>query len=301
MDKNIEYQYIEKARDEYNKAKNCTQQNELIEANQHYDNAKNYFLKTRYFQKYAIKCIFEISKNEIDMEKDAGLIRDINPTNEHLSYQTIIVNLLEEVNNRKIEIFSENNININICKRVKILFKWDNENFLTRLSAINYMISLYKEMEYLLSEMGLIEEAKIVYIDYMKNKIDEVTYSEKIPGDPWWKKLGYFFQEMTLRFFGTVSQFGVNLNRIVISTLLSTVSFWVLFWAFKAVKYKDSIDSHPANFLECFYFSIVTLFNVGSEIFIPTEGFGRVFECLESVLGWVLLGMLIAYITKKVR
>lgn len=290
----------------FNEALNFAQEENYAKAEEKYNEARDEFINLdNQTSIFAFRCIANKYINKVKIEEDTGKKElDISDLKlKDLPYKKIIDAMFKEIKENEKRILKDN-FNIRFFNRIFKRKDWSNFN--TKFSVINYVTAILKEMETMLYNKGLEDESIECYVKYMQHRIDCIRYSQQLEREPFWNKWILCFHENFLRLFGALSRFGVGARRLFLSASLTTIIFGLIFAITKTVvlniwSKEFVLKNIFAGCRACFYFSFVNLINVGSEVYVPYGFCGRLFECIESVLGFVLLGMVIAIITRKIR
>lgn len=305
------------AKDFFQAAVNAENKKDYSLAKINYDYAKIIFLSlSDQTKKYAFRCIGNKYKNEITIERNPEII---NPKEtKDVSFKPIIQAMKNEVLEEERKIIPDiaiaklNKLSNWLLTCYKLMMKRESKdinNFPktykydlpTQYSIIVYVMMIINEFEKFLLEKRLEDESLELYKFYMKHKIEKYRYYRNLVGVSRKDKFFSFCTEWGFRIYGRLSDFGVGIDKILYSTSIITVLYAFIFCIFNAIKANNPNLYKIANFWECLYFSFQNLTNVGSELYVANGTWGMILECTESFLGFVLLGMVIAFITKRIQ
>jgi len=258
-----------------------------------------------------------------------GMLKEIKETEDYIyKDDDVVINFLKNIFNPE----NKGDTNTNLWKRLysilrKLIKGPDLTTLVIRHSTIIYITAILKEMELFFYREGYEEEADEIYKRYMRHKVYSLRYRRKNPKSESFCRLidktTFFIRNIFLNIYWLFANFGVGVCRMIIWTLLIATVFSFCFYFTGTVKFNNLSDVlilnanspiGPVNgtikildstrvptWLGCFYFSFSTLINLGSEIYIPYGFWGKFFELSESILGYILFGMVIALITRKLK
>ncbi len=147
------------------------------------------------------------------------------------------------------------------------------------------------------------EEAWELYKFMMRHTQEQYRFRRLLAKKAPWQKFKLWSQEIFLWIFDLLSEFGVNGPRIILSSGVIVLFFGTIFSIFKLIGHTPYLPEKLmfANTWDCFYYSLVTLLSLGSEVLYPAKPVGMILEAFEALLGWLLLGILLTYVTKHIK
>lgn len=160
-----------------------------------------------------------------------------------------------------------------------------------QLEAFYQMVDSYlKALELIYDERGFQHGKDRIHADRMRFRRRAAKQSGQ-----YIVHLGHLFMEQT-------SNYGHSLVRWGMTVALAVLFFAVIYFALDYLSSGSAIrsmgpDTHK-NFTDYLYFSVVVLTTVGFGDFVPV-GIARLFAGLEGVLGYVMLGIFLTLIQKR--
>lgn len=284
---------------------------DFLNAKNLYREAKELYLQTN--KKFlALKCEAEAIKNEV---KNTCLM----PTEVwgRKTYPSILYEMNKEIGRIEDQILTED--------------KKDGKKDQIRLKCNFLLMSIYRDMENFFFNEGLIDQADQMYLKYQSvysNTLNNIIKDKKkYFGNAWgvlknnfnikalWKlfknELRGFFSSILKKVFhyvyGKFFDHGRGLKKIFWSTFWLWIIYGIIFFilnlcGFQVVlKFNENGPDPSANFFQCFYFSMVSLTSLGTEEFYPNGFFGKFFHVSGAILGFVILGILVAHFTRRIR
>lgn len=283
-----------------------------------YEDAKKEFLSNPDDQIYALRCVANIAMNKVRAKRLKGTNIDLKNEVFKESYRSILNQLKNELNDVKMKIiripsegFFKNYNELEQYDRIDVA-KFD-------YAVINYMISLYKELETFFYNEGLATESTEMYKQLQREIIEKYRYDRIMPGETEWAKLGFQAKQYFQVLWGFIFGFGVSAKHLITVTLIVAVVCGFLYSGFGLVGFEDkfiissedssSVDniirtlnlSSFSNFGHGLYYSVVSITNLGSETHFPKGFWGKVIQCFEAIVGYVILGVLVAFFTRKIK
>ncbi len=288
MDEDFE----KKAEQSFKLARNFEKERQFQDAIQNYEDAKNSYLKTEDQKSFSLECILNIAINKIKLES----WQPSKPG--YQAYYKIIEKMEDDVEEIREEIFQGEKPDLEF-QEMRIL--------------------IYRILENHLREVGMEEEAWIMcnkYLDLQTEvkKIERKSISIfRYPK----AKILLWLEAFALRTVSIFFDYGLNIGKILGATLLVWIILGILFSVLTCIHTKlfsnnefyndyigfiwQHVDKEPANFIQCLYFSIVTLTSLGTEEFYPVGFTCKTLQSLEVIIGYVILGLVLAHFSRRIR
>ncbi|MBD3340610.1 MAG: hypothetical protein GF353_15995, partial [Candidatus Lokiarchaeota archaeon] len=185
-----------------------------------------------------------------------------------------------------------------------------------------YIITLFKQFENFLYTKGFTDEAIEIYYEINCERTKIVWYelfrNIKIPFELGFKELFispkntfrsiYYFIVYLLKLiwryllqwgFG----YGVKIWKLILATFIIILIWSLLFWIFDLVEIKERQEELNiiCRFGHCFYYSIVSITSLGSEVHVPRGFWGKFLQSSEAILGYTFLAAIVAFLTRKIK
>lgn len=261
----------------FQRADELEKTNNYLLAIKFYEQAQTAYLTETEKKIFAVRCMAKITINKIRASSFG-----ITETTEDEPAKEILNHMEQELDNLAHMHFDDPNLH---------------------LPFLRYRILIYRDLENFLLNQGLKNESIKMYVKYMSLERQRLKFIRR---KAHWRPFKYKFISLakeTGLFISSLFGYWVELKNLLISTFVLWGFFGLTFHVFDLIEYTDSLKTNEKPTLaESFYFSTVTLTSIGTEALMPkADGYGRVVECIEAVFGLVLLGMLVAYFSKRIR
>ncbi|MCX6581431.1 MAG: potassium channel family protein [Candidatus Aminicenantes bacterium] len=198
---------------------------------------------------------------------------------------------------RDIEALSDNRID----KYIENIIKGVNQAGHKKLENLDILITAYQELEGIFDKAYMKEEADNMY--YEKTKLLSKYYWQiarsKEKGNIWVRiKVGVrsFFS----RFFHWYCGYGERPLRAMFISLLCIFSYSWIYCCHNLIDYSTSSVDKSIGWLQSFYFSVVTFTTLGFGDIVPKPGIGQFAVATEVMLGYLLLGTMVAILIRKI-
>lgn len=100
-------------------------------------------------------------------------------------------------------------------------------------------------------------------------------------------------------FLRVTSAYGESLGRWLFCCLVILLGFsGAIFWG--PFFTKSGAENYAPSFLEALYFSVITFTTVGFGDYTPLPGFGQIIVATEAIVGYVMFGVMLVILTRKV-
>jgi tetratricopeptide (TPR) repeat protein len=229
--------------------------------------------------------------------------------NAHIYVNCLIAACINKIKNlfsiRSIEDLSHNADDFYI----DIILKEVKKSKLDKVSKYDILISAYWELERVYIENYMPHKANNMY--YEKSKLFHKKFWYKFLNTHiidlrGWKELPKRLKEKTICLIRCIIHFifsiffghGEKPIRALIITTSIVVAFSFIFSRFDLIV--KSSCSNPLGYWESLYFSIVTFSTLGYGDILPRTSTGQLFIIFEVVIGYFMLGALVAIIIRKI-
>lgn len=192
---------------------------------------------------------------------------------------------------RDIEAFSPNMIGYYINKIDEI-----RKLNLNEFDRYDILISTYQELE------GIFDKA------YMKAKANNMYYEKTmLLSKYYWQlaklkekgKLWYRIKAIFSWLYHWYCGYGERPLRALLISIFFIFTYSLIFYCCKLIDYAKSSETNSIGWFQSLYFSIVTFTTLGFGDIIPTHGIGQIVVAFEVILGYLLLGTLVAILIRK--
>lgn len=168
---------------------------------------------------------------------------------------------------------------------------------LSKFDKYDILITAYQELEGTFDKAYMKEQANNMY--YEKTKLYSKYYwqiaksNEK--GKVWYRTKAFFS-----RFFHWYCGYGERPPRaLFISILFIFIYSWIYSY-FNLIHYASPSMEKSIGWLQSFYFSVVTFTTLGFGDIVPKHGIGQALVAIEVMMGYLLLGTLVAILIRKI-
>lgn len=300
----------------YKEAQEAEAKYNYREARSLYNKLKRIFLDSKNEKILALKCIANIAINKVTAKRSKNIELNLKIEKVDESYSLIIEDLKQEFRKAKSIIFGISTKDLFMkYKRLKSDSNESDRQDVYKMvrnhhDCINTIISLYKEIENFFYNEGLTDEAIEIYKLTQIEKIEKYRYDGLMSGVKDQAKAFYCFRKVGLQLWGLIFGFGVSAAHLISFTLLVTI-FFGIFYSFGLIGFEDKFLNpsdikilNPyslSDFGHGIYFSITSITNIGSETHFPTGLLGRSLQSIEGIIGYVILAVLVAFLTRKIK
>lgn len=196
---------------------------------------------------------------------------------------------------RNIEGFSTDIITDYISKIVKGV----NEAELEKLVKYDISISAFRELEKIFSDHHINDVEDKVYLE--KTKLYHKYHWEKARGiENVGEKIKNIFYSVLNLFFHFYCGHGARILRPIFISQSFVILFSLIFFCCNLIYNANQSVANSIGLLQSFYFSVVTFTTLGFGDIVPKHGLGQILVALEVMLGYLLLGTLIAILIRKI-
>jgi tetratricopeptide (TPR) repeat protein len=204
------------------------------------------------------------------------------------------------------------NLSENFLEKIEIEL---NKTSLDDFTKYDTLISAYREIEKIFDEANMQEKADEVYFERTKLKPkyywsrmrkrnkskNEKTNRQKKSR---WKILSDniidIFNSVMSRLFHLYCGYGERPFRAALISLGFIFLFSLIFCCFGLIDHASSPKDKLLGWPQAFYFSIVTFTTLGYGDILPQNWIGQVLVAFEVLLGYFMLGALVAIIIRKI-
>lgn len=212
---------------------------------------------------------------------------------------------------RQIEVLTHN-LSENFLEKIKTGL---NETSLDDFTKYETLISAYHEIEKIFDEANMQEKADEVYYERTKLKSkyhwsrmrkrnkDNNEKTNRQKKSRWkilWENTSDIFNSVMSRIFHLYCGYGERPMRAALISLGFIFLFSVIFCCFGLIDYNSSPEDKLLGWPQAFYFSIVTFTTLGYGDILPQNGIGQALVVFEVLLGYFMLGALVAIIIRKI-
>jgi len=271
--------------------------NEVLK--EHYDLIKKIECNIFSPKEYKISNFILARLKDLQLEdKTIKKLRNIkNKSFNPVEFDNKITDILQNDNNKKYK---------------SIILKYaavSNEKDSMWLPFISYRISMYRELETFFRNQGLKDEANQMYIFYMRDFIKRKHFiRENNPQINIIKNIKNIIAEKVLDCYDKFFDFGLNFYKIITKTLWVIGISWFCFIIIKffnlggiTISLDQQIDNLFDYFWYSLYFSVLNLVSAGVEGLIAQGFICKLVQTLEAMAGYLILGILIAHLTRRIQ
>jgi hypothetical protein len=215
---------------------------------------------------------------------------------------------------RRIEDLTHN-LSKNFLKRIEKELK---KTSLDDFTKYDTLISAYHEIEKIFDDANMQEKADDVYFERTKlkskyhwarmrkrnkdNKANnkKTNRQEKSCWKILWENVRDIFNSVMSRIFHLYCGYGERPMRAALISLGFIFLFSLIFCGFGLIDHASSPGDKLLGWPQAFYFSIVTFTTLGYGDILPQNGIGQALVAFEVLLGYFMLGALVAIIIRKI-
>lgn len=197
---------------------------------------------------------------------------------------------------RDIEAYSHNIIDFYI-KKIKEIKSLPLK--LSKLDIYDISITEFHELEKIFKNNYMNDLRDKVY--YEKTKLYHRQFWEKARNQKnLWQKSKNILYSILHLFFNIYCGHGALIIRPIGFSLSIVFLFSLFFCCFSLIDYANPTMGNPIGWLQSLYFSVITFTTLGFGDIIPINCIGQALATIEVMLGYLLLGTLIAILIRRI-